>query len=199
MGAMGTGSPPMPWADIYRAHGGAMLAAARGVLGSFASDKEALGKSAEDVVGDVIEELMTKGIPASVKNVRGFLTTAVRRRAVDHLRRTRFETASGPAFDELEGLDGIEQAVDLAADTDSALAALPAHERHAVEQRVMLQRPAKDVGDELGVSPQRVSQLVNAALARLRGHSAFIGSARDDRDPPEPSAKTDPDATGTTG
>jgi DNA-directed RNA polymerase specialized sigma subunit len=46
--------------------------------------------------------------------------------------------------------------------------ALPPRERHALVERVMNGRPANEVAGELQVTPQRVSQLVNQAIRKLR-------------------------------
>jgi RNA polymerase sigma factor (sigma-70 family) len=59
------------------------------------------------------------------------------------------------------------------------LSALPPRERHALVERVMKGRPAKEVAGELQVSPQRVSQLVNQAIGRLR---ARCDPTEDDHD-----------------
>lgn len=66
--------PPIDWASIYDEHGQAMRAAGIAAIGGPA--EEILGKSADDIVGDVLAELMTKGLPEAVTNLRGYLTTA---------------------------------------------------------------------------------------------------------------------------
>lgn len=63
------------WAGIYAEHGQAMRVAARAAMGGTRKDsiRQILGKTADEVVGDVIEELMTKGADLTeVGNVRGY-------------------------------------------------------------------------------------------------------------------------------
>jgi RNA polymerase sigma factor (sigma-70 family) len=158
------------WAEIYAEHGEAMHRAARGVLGS----RAALGVSAEDIVAGVVVELMEKGLPANVRSLRGYLVTATARRAIDAVRRTKHETGEKVNVADHHG-DMDREVVDrvLAQAAVDALDHLPERERHALRERVMYRRQAKEVARELGVEPQRVSQLVNAALGRLRRLPTF--------------------------
>ena len=187
------------WAGIYADHGQAMRAAARAAMGG--AHKEILGKTADEVVGDVIEELMTKGTDfTQVSNVRGYLTSAVRNRIRDLHRRSKFEMPDELDAEVLIGEDDIEDAVDreeLAGQAVAGLDQLPERERYALEERIMKCRPAQEVAAEIGVLPQQVSQLYNAALKKLRRLPAFTELLSFDRSPPSPSAATGPDATGT--
>lgn len=193
-------SPAPDWAAIYAEHGHAMWLAARGVIGGqLTLDKEAHGKSADDVVGDVIAELMPKGLPQKQSNLRGFLTAVTRRRAIDAVRRAKHEAPTDIDFEEIVGVEGIEDTVDrelLTATAVDALDALPERERYAIEQTVMLQRQAKDVGPELNVTPQRVSQLVSQGIRRLRELPAFSDLLPADLLEPGQSTTTGPDMTG---
>jgi DNA-directed RNA polymerase specialized sigma subunit len=68
--------------------------------------------------------------------------------------RSRFAATHGVVEDS-------ERAVEtevLGAAAVEALGGLLERERFAIQQRVVLERPLKDVGAELGVSPQRVIQ-----------------------------------------
>lgn len=77
------------WAAIYAEHGRAMRSAAIAAMGG--PMKEILGKSADDVVGDLIAELMVRRTDLMGKtNVRGYLTAAVRNRVRDLHRRSKF-------------------------------------------------------------------------------------------------------------
>ncbi len=176
-----------------------MWLAARAVIGGKLDlDKEALGKSADDVVGEVIAELMRKGLPQNQTNLRGLLTAVTRRRAIDAVRRTKHEAPTDIDFEEVVGVEGIEDAVDrelLIAAALDALDALPERERCAIEQTVMLQRQAKDVGPELNVTPQRVSQLVSRGLRRLRELPAFSDLLPADLLEPGRSTTAGPDTT----
>jgi DNA-directed RNA polymerase specialized sigma subunit len=102
--------------------------------------------------------------------------------------------------DDVVSEEDIEAAVDreeLARQAVAALDELPKRERYAIAERVMKCREAKDVGAELDVAPQRVSQLVNAGVGRLRKHPAFTELLSLDRPLQGSSTATGPDATGT--
>ena len=191
------------WADIYAEHGQAMRLAARAAMGGEKRDsiREILGKTADEVVGDVIEELMTKGTDLSqVGNVRGYLNAAVRNRVRDLHRRSRFQAPDDLDPDHLVGDTDIEAEVDreeLRQQAVASLDELPERERYALEERVMKCRPAKDVAAELGVMPQQVSQYYNAALKKLRQLPTFTELLSFDRSPPSTLTATDPDAPGT--
>lgn len=191
------------WAGIYAEHGQTMRTAARAAMGGGkkASTREILGKTADEVVGDVIEELMTKGTDLSqVGNVRGYLNAAVTNRVRDLHRRSRFEAPDDLDPDLIVGDRDIEAEVDrdeLRQQAVAGLDELPERERYALEERIMKCRPAQDVAADLGVKPQQVSQLYNAALKRLRQLPAFTDLLSIDRSPPGSSTPTGPDATGT--
>ena len=170
---MPTPAVSVDWAATYAEHRRAMRTTAAMAIGG--RHKELLGKSADDVVGDVLAELMVKDL-THVTNLRSYLTSAVRNRVRDLQRRSRHERPEDLEFDALVGVDDVEGPVDdheLAQQAAHALEQLPERERYAIVERVMKCRPAQEVGPELCVKPQRVSQLVNAGLGRLRKLPAF--------------------------
>lgn len=188
------------WAGIYAEHGCAMRSAANAAMGG--PLKEILGKTADNVVGDLIAELMVKRTDLSMKTNlrRSYLTTAVRNRVRDLHRRSKFEAPAVMEPDDVISDEDIEAAVDrkeLAGQAVTALDELPERERYAIIERVMKCREAKEVGAELDVSPQRVSQLVNAGLGRLRNLPAFTELPSLDRPLQGPSTVIGPDTTGT--
>lgn len=187
------------WAGIYAEHGKAMRTTARAAMG--AEHKEVLGKIADDVVGDVIEELMTKGTDLTqVGNIRGYLTASVRNRIRDLQRRSKFEAPDDLDAETIVGYEDIEAAVDreeLAGLAAAGLDPLPERERYALEERIMKCRPANEVAADLNVAPQRVPQLCNAGLRKLRKLPAFTELLSFDRSSPSPSTTTGPDASGT--
>ena len=188
----------MNWSDVYAEHGQAMRAAA--IAAMKGPNTEILGQSADDIVSGVVREMMVRGGLPDIANVRGYLTTAVRNRVRDLIRRSRHEAPEAIGFDEKVGVDDIETPSDRAELARQALAGLdqvPERERYAIVERVMKHRPAKQVADELGVTPQRVSQLVNAGVGRLRKLPAFAELIPIDPLPPGKSTATDCDATGT--
>lgn len=180
------------WAAIYAEHGWAMRTTAIAKLGG--PGKEILGKSADDIVGDVLAEVMNRGLPLTT-NLRGYLTTAVRNRICDLIDRSRHEAPDEHASNKAISANDIETSLEQDELVHHALAGLdqlPERERYAVVERVMKCRSARDVGAELGVSGQRVSQLVNAGVARLRVLPAFTELLSVDRSPPGPHATGTP-------
>ena len=173
-----------------------MRVAAQGAMGG--PCKELFGKSAEDVVGDVIADLMTGGLPETA-NLRSYLTAAVRNRVRDLHRRSKHRTPGGEDFDEIAGHYEHEPPIEREELANQALAgldSLPHREQFAIVERVMKRRKAQDVGADLGVTGQRVSQLVNAGLARLRHLPAFTELLSIDHSESTRSAVTGPDKTG---
>ena len=159
------------WADIYVEHGQAMRKVARLML----RDQLIDGKTADEIVGDVLADIMLKGIPA-VKNIRSYLCEAVRNRVRDAYRRHARVDWNEPDLNENPSGEDVQADVEvnvLAGAATEALAEIPERERYAIEQRIMLARPAKDVAEDLGVEPQRISQLYNAGLRRIRESPSF--------------------------
>ena len=76
--------------------------------------------------------------------------------------------ASGPSQE--EALGDLEQEADRAALLDAAMDELDPRERRIVEQRYLSEEPRqlKDIGEEMGVTKQRVSQLELRAIGKLR-------------------------------
>ena len=167
---------------IYAAHRGAMYRAAARILGPY--EQALRGVSAEDVVSQVVGDWQAKGLPRTVSNLRAYVITSTRNRAIDTLRHaTRELDADDTVRIRLERrLSGGWATEMVDADTDVEAAALEhidqerirAHihlltdnERYVIQERVFKRRPANEVADELGVSPQRVSQLARAGAERL--------------------------------
>ncbi len=137
-----------------------------------------LGASAEDIVSAVVQELMKKGFPPDVASLRAFLVDITKKRAIDEFRRSQHEVHDTPDEahqheDEHEDVEGIATDLAMADLAVAKLDTLPPRERDALRERVMRQREAQDVAKDLNVTPQRVSQLVNVALARLRSLPEF--------------------------
>lgn len=174
------GTPTPTWAEVYAEHGPAMRRTARRLVGE---DREVLGKSADDIVNDVLVGLIAKGPPPTHGNLRGYLLRAVINRARDQFRRQRFESPNQEAI-ALQLADDdtallAERRV-LAAIAVGLLDDLTPGQRCAIEQRVMLGRPAHEVAAELGVESPRIAQLCNAGMKRIRKHPAFAEAASAD-------------------
>jgi len=168
-------SVDLGWAEVWFEQKDAMLAAANSVL----HGSSALGMDAMDVASTVMEEMIRKGPPPPDVPLRPLLVVAAKRRAIDAIRRktTRFEDRRADPEDRSENEDTLEEGVeddDLAVRAIVAVGNLPPRERYAIVERVMKERPAAEVGPELGVTPQRVSQLVNSGLDRIRHDPTFM-------------------------
>jgi RNA polymerase sigma factor (sigma-70 family) len=163
---------PIELEEVYREHRDMMWRVAQRVLKGQAFN----GVSAEDIVMTVVEELAQNGIPddedGRPPNLRAYLGVCVFHEAIDALRRAK-------------RLRALDRATDLTNSTstdphtaaerhsflqrvDELLRKLSANEQYVIQERVLNGRPTKDVARELGVSPPRVSQLVTAALRKLK-------------------------------
>jgi RNA polymerase sigma factor (sigma-70 family) len=159
------------WAAVFAEHYSVMYAAAASVLGG----QSALGVDADDVVSIALNEAIRRGIPADIEQLHSYLAGIARRRAIDALRRRKHQASDPPdPATELapriarDGPDVLAVKAELASEVAGHLDVLPERERFALEQSVMRDRTRAEVAEELKVTPQRVSQLVNAGLGRLR-------------------------------
>jgi RNA polymerase sigma factor (sigma-70 family) len=158
------------WGRIYLAHREAMYHAAAWAL----EGRAHAGVSASDVVQKVIMEVQRLGLPTDARDLEALLVRRTLQRAYDEIRRARRHPTI-PLEDTLDRVDeqaDVERIVLARLRLECAqreLPALPPRERHALVERVMKGRPANEVAGELQVTPQRVSQLVNQAIGRLRG------------------------------
>lgn len=164
------------WASVFAEHYPVMHAAAASVL----KGQTALGVDADDIVSIALNEAITKGIPADIQQLHSYLARIARLRAVDALRRRKHQADEPPdSTNELprrieeDGPDELVVQSELASEIAAHLDALPERERFALESTVMRDRPRDEAAAALGVTPQRVSQLVNAALRRLRQLPTF--------------------------
>jgi RNA polymerase sigma factor (sigma-70 family) len=159
--------------EVYTEYRDMMWRAAQRVLQGQAFN----GVSAEDIVMTVMTELAQKGVPDDEDgrpfNLRAYLRTCVVWRAIDALRRAERLQVLDPAKDltDSTSTDPTHTAAESRSflqKFDELLRKLSSNERYVFQERVLNGRPAKDVARELGVSPPRVSQLVTAALKKLK-------------------------------
>ncbi|MBI3072256.1 MAG: RNA polymerase sigma factor RpoH [Deltaproteobacteria bacterium] len=89
----------------------------------------------------------------------------------DDGRATYVDTLASPTPDPEAVLESREEATVASAKVESALATLSQKERAIVERRVMADEPVtlQEIGDEWGVSRERVRQVEARALAKIRG------------------------------
>ena len=157
---------------------------------------------ANDAVLQVFSEVMTAdpATLANVKNLGSYLASAASNRAVDIVRKNDKTDAVDPSsFVDLvdPDIDAADQIINEAA-LEHGLAILdemPEEVRHAYVERVLFNRPAKDVAAERGYKPQYVSQLVTKAVAFIEEHSAFIDRGTIDSTSPATSPSETKDAS----
>jgi RNA polymerase sigma factor (sigma-70 family) len=132
-----------------------------------------------DVVSDAIESIL-KSPPTNVSNWQAFLVTAAKRKAIDNVRSAAVRHA-GPELEEhlhdrpertdVDLAEDAAERIDLQRDAPrvwDALSVLDDRHRTAVWEYIALERPRKDVADQLGVTPARVNQMTKHALEQLR-------------------------------
>lgn len=173
----------LDWAALYSRHREVMIrAAARRLL---LAGRE--GHEAEDIVQKVFLEVMNKP-PDNIRNWEAFLVHAAVQRTRDHLNsaetRRAFPVGVGsdtdiggllgtPADDDVEasalaelGAEGMRHIV------REVLVALPDDQRQVLQLRLFKHKTNVEIAPQLGVTPQRVSQLFKKAhatlMARLR-------------------------------
>lgn len=161
------------WHDAYIAYRSKMFGAA--------FKKTNNEHDANDAVLQVFSEVMT-GDPtklANIKNLGSYLAGAASNRGVDIIRKNGKTDTTDPD-DLVDLLDGDADMADKIIN-ETALAhglaildEMPEKVRYAYVQRVLHNRPAKDVAAERRYKPQYVSQLVARALAIIEERSAFI-------------------------
>jgi RNA polymerase sigma-70 factor, ECF subfamily len=136
-----------------------------------------VGVSAEDIVMTVMLEVLAKGVPDSLgvrdPGMGAYLSRLTIRRSIDALRKGNREVPFDPMLAQRADPTATDPLTAAENDSllqrcDELLARLTPNERHVLVERVRKGRPAKDVAQELGVTPPRVSQLVAAALTKLR-------------------------------
>jgi len=147
------------------------------------------GMSAQDVVSSVFHRLQEHGIPRDVANLRSYLLKAIANEARDALRRGRLRrrdqlgTYREDCEESLEGkgqgslaeslvdgnisVESLVQNAMLLEGVTANLHLLTDGERFVLVERVFKGRPAQDVALDLGVTPQRISQLARAAARRI--------------------------------
>ncbi|MGH2732290.1 MAG: RNA polymerase sigma factor [Actinomycetota bacterium] len=158
------------WGDAYRLHANVVRAASRQALGA----QRPGGWTSDDVVHEVFTKMMRRQLPDDLVSLRGYLIVAARNVVLDALRRpsATLEMAEDPEakMPPAAGADPEELVINAALCLDilEHLGELTGNERYGFVQRVMMQRDRGEIARELGVTPQRVSQLVVSATTKLR-------------------------------
>lgn len=165
---------------IYVAYHGQMMHAAVQVLGS--ESNSTLGVSAADVVNNVVTCILTGDVklPAKVADRLGaYLVGVVKKRALTCIRRRDGEArafAKRHPRDESDVHADVETLV-LAEQVKARMHRLNERERYVIVQNVMKGRPVKEVAEELGCTPQYISQIRKPALRKLHPDLSFTADA----------------------
>ncbi len=175
------------WTVIYDGHSSALRAATRRALGW--EPRALLGTSADDVAQEVFSEVIGEGLRyvGAAPQLRRYL-----RRRTGWVLSDLFEEASRftePGRDDPEQPEarlpsdraGPTPSADPSADVDDRLndewalatsrehfRCLTPHERWAIVERLEKQRPARELAEELGVTPTWIRELVRNAGKKLK-------------------------------
>lgn len=160
------------WGDAFRCCRERMWKAAVRVLGP---DRAVRGRSAGDAVGSAIEEAMRPQTALPTKSLCGWLATIAIQRARDIAKASHLETPTEDVQPnaEVESVDDAAIRALLAQRATELLEDLPASEQHAIRERLMAQRPAKEVAAELGCTPQNLPNVIARGLMLLRAAPDF--------------------------
>ena len=190
VGDDGTRQPPAEgWEDFFAANADALVHTAASIL----KGRTSRGNDAEDVAFQALANCIAKGIPKGV-NARAYVLAAVRRGALDALRRRKFHTDEEIDLDERVGTPDIEEDVDDALLLEEVLEALddvPEREATALRGLFLEEMPWEVVAEKVGLTSQRgTTDLADRAIARLRKMPRFRDLTATRTAPPGPSTTT---------
>ena len=144
----------------------------------------------DDALQEAFSSVMKSGLPDSIDNLQAYLCEVTRNKARDITRRNKRLVLTAEDERVLPPTPGppiFIRALSISQLTGSTPIALLEcrqymndKQRYALEQRLMLGRPATEVAAELGVEPQRVSQLVSEAVRIIRKKQSFVDDRYDD-------------------
>lgn len=181
--------PPEGWGAFWNQHSDTLLRAAVAVIGTHAR----AGVDAEDVVSKVMTKLVARGIRTD-RSAIGTVMTSVHNAADDALRGAKRYTDGEIDLDAYIGIDDIEGSVDLELLGKEAVAALdelPEREARAIREKVMKDRPWREVAAEFDITTsQGLGKIVNPGLAKLRKMPRFAELLPDVSSPQAPSTTT---------
>ncbi|KQV06691.1 RNA polymerase sigma factor [Leifsonia sp. Root112D2] len=156
------------WGPLYEAHRRAMYLVALSILRQ--------RELAEDAVQNAMVSLMNNP-PSNVKNWEAMMVNAAKMRALDIVGSAAERHRGGaldPQRDPESGKLAPEEAVE-ALDVvtkvrklEDAMNVLTDREGRVLVRRVLREESRDAIAADLGVSPSRVSQIVTAALSKLR-------------------------------
>lgn len=123
---------------------------------------------AEDAFQEVFTRLyMRLSTIREDQALRGWIAQVTRNVALDWLRRSSREVASGDAIDEQAYEDPL-RAVDEALEVRAALDRLPDHQREILDRFFARDESYQTIGDALGIPPGTIASRISRALGALR-------------------------------
>ncbi len=169
---------------IYRAYRGPMMATAARLLGG--EHTQTLGLSAEDIVDAVVTDLCAGKVrlkPEIADRLGRYLRGVVANYAKTLMRQRRIdERAMGKQHPmDLTDIEADVETIVLAEQVEERMHLLTERERYVIIENVMKERQVKDVADELGCSPQNISQIRRPALRKLFPEGPFAGGGSSDQ------------------
>lgn len=153
----------IPFQELLDDHAGAVWALLAGMVGADAAD-------------DCFQETFLAALRAWPQadhgaDPRPWLLTIARRKALDHLRRTRRELAVAEVPELPAREPGAHERLASRAGFVGALAALPPGQRAAVGRRFLCDLSYRCIGRELGCTEQAARRRVADGLRTLRGRA----------------------------
>lgn len=149
------------WETLVRRHSGLVAAIVRGGFRLSPAD-------AEDVFQEVFTRLYVR--LDSVRDsqaIRGWVAQVTRNVALDHLRRSGREVATGEPLDESSYEEPLRN-VDDALAVRQLLARLPAHQQEILDRFFAQDQSYDTISAELGIPPGTIASRISRALAALR-------------------------------
>jgi RNA polymerase sigma factor (sigma-70 family) len=149
------------WEALVRRHSGLVAAIVRGGFRLSPVD-------AEDVFQEVFTRLYVR--LDSVRDsqaIRAWVASVTRNVALDHIRRSGREVATGEPLDESsfeEPLRGVDEALSVR----DALARLPAHQQEILDRFFAQDQSYDTISSELGIPPGTIASRISRALSALR-------------------------------
>lgn len=130
---------------------------------------------AEDIVSDlVIKVLETKPELDTVEAIKAYLITSVRNKAIDHVRRTKWEQPMSPYLEQehLEEDDPAELTAELFGRIDNFMKTLPKKQRVVLEKVFLEGKTAKEASVDLRTTIQNIHK------HKAKGLRAILNKAK---------------------
>jgi RNA polymerase sigma factor (sigma-70 family) len=149
-----------PFQSLIDAHGADLLGFLRAMAGP---------QDAEDVFQDTYLAALRAYPEADPRNLRAWIFTIARRKAIDHHRGRARRPEPVAEVDRAGTAAGPEQSAAMNGEVWSQVAALPPKQRAAVALRFVADLRYREIGAALGVSEAAARRNVHDGLRNLRG------------------------------